>query len=289
MTTAPDEKSLQRMKAAESQLANLRKVFESTPVFIPTDGVIAGPALLNYKKAAEAAGVPLTVFQNRRWDSEQLTLRAVLASGALGEVHRFERRWERWRPVPKDRWKENDLVGGGLLLDLGAHLVDSAVQLFGPPAHVYAELRSVTTVTEDEVFLALEHAGGVTSHLQASGIAGAPGPRTRVLGTRGAYVVTEFEGEPASFTLDVPAADDVAEGSDQEGWIVRGSTATPVRRAPGGHEDFYRAVRAWVLDGGPVPVLRCEPGDSLELPAAIAALALLARASAWQSQTDAAA
>ena len=107
-------------------------------------------------RAAEAAGVGLTVFQNRRWDSEQLTLRRLLEQGTLGAVHRFERRWERWRPVPKDRWKENAVGdGGGLLLDLGAHLVDSAVQLFGPVDGVYAEIRALTTPTEDDVFLAL--------------------------------------------------------------------------------------------------------------------------------------
>src|SRR5215218_2857476 len=83
---------------------------------------------------AERAGVLLTVFQNRRWDAEQLTLRALLDEGRLGDVFRFERRWERWRPQPKNRWRENvtSAEGGGLLLDLQSHLVDSAVQLFGP-------------------------------------------------------------------------------------------------------------------------------------------------------------
>src|SRR5690606_27418602 len=80
--------------------------------------------------AAETARVPLTVFQTRRWDSEQLTLHALLADGPLGRVHRFEGRWGRWRPQPKDRWKENAVDdGGGLLLDLGSHLVDSATRL----------------------------------------------------------------------------------------------------------------------------------------------------------------
>lgn len=75
-----------------------------------------------------ASSVPFTVFQNRRWDAENLALGALLESGGLGVVHTFERHWERWRPVPLDRWKENDPVGGGLLLDLGPHLVDSAVR-----------------------------------------------------------------------------------------------------------------------------------------------------------------
>lgn len=204
--------------------------------------------------AADALGGRLTVFQNRRWDDEQRTLRRLLAEGVLGDVHRFERRWERWRPVPKDRWKENAVgQGGGLLLDLGAHLVDSAVQLFGPVTAVRAELRALTTPTEDDVFLALTHASGTTSHLWAGGLVGAPGPRTRVLGSRGAYLVTSFEGEPTPF-----AALDPGEG--MEGWLVHGDQAVPVPREPGGHADFYRAVGAWLRDGAPVPV---DPRDAV--------------------------
>jgi len=207
---------------------------------------------------AEAGG-RLTVFQNRRWDPEQLTLRRLLEAGELGTVHRFERRWERWRPVPQDRWKENDTRAGGLLLDLGAHLVDSAVQLFGPVARVHAELRSLTTPAEDDVFLALTHTprpegSAVISHLQAGGLVGAPGPRTRVLGDRGAYLVTNFEGEATPFSV-------LDEGDDaHEGWLVHGDERVPVRRAPGGHPDFYRAVEAWVRGSGPVPV---DPADAV--------------------------
>ena len=222
--------------------------------------------------AAEAAGVPLTVFQNRRWDSEQLTLSGLLADGTLGAVHRFERRWERWRPVPKDRWKENDPVAGGLLLDLGVHLVDSAIQLFGPVTSVYAEIRALTTPTPDDVFLALHHTGGVVSHLWAGGLAGAPGPRTRVLGAAGAYLVTSFEGEPTPFA----ALDEVASGGidGHEGWLVRGGDRTAVARAPGGHVDFYRAVRSWLADGWPAPV---DPWDAVRTALVLEAANVSAR------------
>ncbi|HEY8720626.1 Gfo/Idh/MocA family protein [Pengzhenrongella sp.] len=209
-------------------------------------------------QAAKSADVPLTVFQNRRWDSEQLTLKGLLAEGTLGEVHTFERRWERWRPVPKDRWKENDPIAGGLLLDLGAHLVDSATQLFGEPTSVYAEIRALTTPMPDDVFLSLHHQGGVISHLWAGALTGAPGPRTRVLGKKGSYLVTTFEGEPTPFE----ALDEAAPGGidGHEGWLVHGGERVPVPRAPGGHVDFYRAVGSWVLAGGPVPV---DPSDAV--------------------------
>ncbi|TQL03894.1 Gfo/Idh/MocA family oxidoreductase [Cellulomonas sp. SLBN-39] len=209
----------------------------------------------------------LTVFHNRRWDPEQLTLRALLDAGALGRVHRFERRWERFRPEPQQRWKEQDVTSGGLLLDLGAHLVDSATQLFGPVRRVRAEIRSLTTPAPDDVFLALDHAPTepghhVVSHLWAGGLVGAPGPRTRVLGDRGAYLVTSFEGEPTPFAV----LDDAQDGgrrpgeAPHEGWLVRGAERTPVPRAPGGHADVYRAVARWLREDGPVPV---DPRDAV--------------------------
>ncbi|MBO1750619.1 Gfo/Idh/MocA family oxidoreductase [Actinotalea sp. BY-33] len=242
-----------------------RPLVVDKPLGLDADG--AGTVL----RAAQEAGVPLTVFQNRRWDSEQRTLRRLLDEGSLGTVHRFERRWERWRPVPKDRWKENAVGdGGGLLLDLGAHLVDSATDLFGPVTSVYAELRALTTPTEDDVFLALEHAGGTLSHLWAGGVVGAPGPRTRVLGSAGAYLVTSFEGEPTPFAQLDP-------GPDHEGWLVHGEDREPVRRAPGTHADYYRAVAEWVLSGGPVPV---DPADAVRT----AAVLDLARRSATEGR-----
>jgi predicted dehydrogenase len=207
---------------------------------------------------AARAGVPLTVFQNRRWDAEQLTLRALLDQGRLGEVVRFERRWERWRPQPKDRWRENAPAaeGGGILLDLHSHLVDSAVQLFGPVRRVYAEVAAWTTPAEDDAFLAVEHVGGVRSHLSALSLAGAPGPRTRVLGRSAAYVVTTFEAEATAFQ-DLGDAD---EGSC--GWLVAGEERTPVPRAPGSHADFYRAVAEAVRRGVPMPV---DPRDAVHV------------------------
>ncbi|MFC5999360.1 Gfo/Idh/MocA family protein [Quadrisphaera sp. GCM10027208] len=212
-------------------------------------------------QAAEQAGVPLTVFQNRRWDGEHLTLRRLLADGALGEVIRFERRWERWRPVPKDRWRENAAPadGGGLLLDLHTHLVDSAVQLLGPVTAVYAELAARTTPAEDDAFLALTHLSGARSHLGALSLAAAPGPRTRVLGTRAAYVATSFEAEPTAFA-DLADLDD-----DHAGWLVAGADRTPVRREPGHHADFYAAVARAVLGGGGQPAMPVQPWDAVHV------------------------
>ncbi|HET9657029.1 MAG TPA: Gfo/Idh/MocA family oxidoreductase [Kineosporiaceae bacterium] len=226
---------------------------------LAVDGLQAGEVT----RAAAAAGVPLTVFQNRRWDTENLTLARLLRDGVLGEVHRFERRWERWRPVPKERWRElaSWQQGGGILLDLHTHLVDAAVRLFGPVEQVYAEVAAWTTPAEDEAFLALRHAGGTTSHLTASSVAAAPGPRTRVLGGVAAYVVTGFESEPVAFGGfdDLPG---------HCGWLVRGEQREPVPAADGGHGDFYPAVRAALAEPDPLArqaAMPVDPADAVHV------------------------
>lgn len=235
-------------------------------------GVDAAQAVAVVEHAARTGG-RLSVFQNRRWDGEHLTLRRLLGEGRLGEVFRFERRWERWRPTPKDRWRENapPADGGGLLLDLHSHLVDSAVDLFGPVTRVYAELAAHSTPSEDDAFVALTHASGVRSHLSALSLAAAPGPRTRVLGTAGAYVVASFEAEPTAYHC-------LADQDDQHtGWLFVGGAPQAVPRAPGEHADFYRAAAAWVCGASGPPV---DPRDSIAVLRVLDAARASARAGA---------
>jgi predicted dehydrogenase len=227
---------------------------------------------------AEQAGTPFTVFHNRRWDPEQLTLARLLDRRSLGDVHTFERHWERWRPKPRQRWKENDLEGGGLLLDLGPHLVDSATQLFGRVTSVWAQTRALTTPTEDDVFLVLQHepgggvaasAQGVVSRLWAGSLVAAPGPRTRVLGSAGAYLVTTFEQDASPFEV----LDDVApEGT--LGWFTRGREKQAVPVTPGGHADFYRRLEPW-LSGEEAPPV--DPRDAVRTAEVLDAARVSAR------------
>src|SRR4051812_45540946 len=104
--------------------------------------------------AARQAGVPLTVYQNRRWDSDLLTVRRLIDDGSLGRVTRFESRFERFAPAPGP-----PAAGGGTLRDFGAHLVDQALHLFGPAGHVYARVSD----RDDDFFLQVSHTGGVES------------------------------------------------------------------------------------------------------------------------------
>ncbi|MHB8695484.1 MAG: Gfo/Idh/MocA family protein [Solirubrobacteraceae bacterium] len=147
---------------------------------------------------AERASRVLTVFQNRRWDSDQLTLARLLAEDQLGIVLRYESRFERWRPsATAASWRDTTSpeLGGGQLMDLGPHLIDQAHVLFGTVTHVYAEIAARRGTPGDDAFLALRHAGGVISHLHASALAAAPGPQLRVLGTKAAFVVPELDSQ----------------------------------------------------------------------------------------------
>ena len=216
--------------------------------------------------AAAERGLMLTVFQNRRWDGDFLTLRRLLDANELGRVHRFESRFERWRPEVGGGWRERIPAeeGGGLLLDLGSHIVDQAVQLFGPVRVLYAELdtRREGAVADDDVFLALEHESGVRSHLWASALAAEPGPRFRVLGDRAADVKHGLDVQEEQLRAGrSPTEPDWGE-EPRECWgrLVTGKEQREVPTEPGSYSSFYAGVAASLHDGAPPPV---DPSDAV--------------------------
>lgn len=210
--------------------------------------------------AAGERGLLLVPFHNRRWDSDHLTLKRLLGEGALGEVRRYESRFERWRPtVARAGWRDTlpGDEGGGVLLDLGVHLVDQAIELFGPVGVVHAEIEARRGVADDDVFLALSHSAGVHSHLWASAVCAAPGPRLRVLGSQGAFVVEHLDGqEDALRSGDTPASAGFGQEPEAHwGSLRHGEGAgEPVASAPGRWGGFYPAVAAMLAGGGPPPV-----------------------------------
>jgi predicted dehydrogenase len=218
--------------------------------------------------AAAERGLMLTAFQNRRWDGDFLTLRRLLDANELGRVHRFESRFERWRPELGGGWRERvpPEEGGGLLLDLGSHLVDQALQLFGPVRGLHAEVdaRREGAVADDDVFLALEHESGVHSHLWASVLAAAPGPRFRVLGDRAAYVKHGLDAQEEHLRAGrLPTDPDWGE-EPRERWgrLVTGDEQREVQTEPGSYGSFYAGVARSLRDGTPPPV---DPRDAVRV------------------------
>ena len=210
--------------------------------------------------AARARGRALTVFQNRRWDGDFLTLRQLLADGALGEPLRFESRFERWRTMPKPGWRERAAPdeAGGILYDLGSHLIDQALVLFGPVAGVYAEIerRRPQAEVDDDVFLALRHESGVISHLYMSAVAALPAPRMRLLGSRAAYVKRGMDVQEAALRGGA-RADTAQWGVEPEsawGELGAGENVQRVPTQPGAYPRFYELLADSLRTGTSPPV-----------------------------------
>ena len=203
----------------------------------------------------------VTVFHNRRWDGDFLTVKRLIEEGRLGSVTRFESRFERFRPQIKEGWREggNPEDGGGVLLDLGPHLVDQAIQLFGPPVSVHAEVRTrrAEALVDDDVFIALEHPGGEVSHLWASAIAPLHGPRFRVSGMEAGFACDELDPQEPQLKDGLrPGATDW--GNAPPGRLEPSGEEVPLER--GRYEDFYAGVRDWARGEAAAPV---DPAEAL--------------------------
>jgi scyllo-inositol 2-dehydrogenase (NADP+) len=218
---------------------------------------------------AEAHRVPLTVFQNRRWDGDFRTMRRLLTAGAVGHPLRLESRFDRWRPaVAVDAWKESadPADAGGILLDLGSHLVDQALVLLGPVRSVYAELdtRRPGAKVEDDVFLALHHLSGARSHLWASALAGQLAPRFRLLGNAGAYVTWGMDPQEAALRAGhrpgSPGWGDRPAG--EWGQVGAGDAVRPHRTLSGEWTRFYAGVVTALTTQAPMPV---DPRDAVRV------------------------
>jgi predicted dehydrogenase len=190
----------------------------------------------------------LSVFQSRRWDGDFLTVRRCLEAGLLGRVSSFESRYDRFRPAPKGGWKEEDVPGSGLLWDLGPHLIDQALQLFGLPETVWADLQVQRPGVEavDWVDLVLGY-GRLRVLLRAAMEVRDPGPRFEVHGDRGSLLTWGLDRPEVDATLTTEVA----------GLELRGRLAG----LPGDHGAYYAAMAAAVAGQGPVPVTAAEARD----------------------------
>ncbi len=220
--------------------------------------------------SAHARGVLLTVFHNRRWDGDFLTLQRLLTDEALGGVHRFESRFERWRPEPRRTWREDGTPGeaGGLLYDLGSHLIDQALVLFGPATTVYAELdrRRPGVVVDDDSFVAVTHTSGVRSHLWMSSVAAQGAPRMRVLGSKAAYTKYGLDVQEAALRAGArPGPGWGEELPEHWGRLGTDDDQQTVATEPGNYPEFYRRVERALRDGSAPPVLPEDAVRSLDV------------------------
>jgi scyllo-inositol 2-dehydrogenase (NADP+) len=132
----------------------------------------------------------LSIFHNRRWDNGFLTLKRELAAGTLGELYQYEARFDRFRPeVSQAKWREQAEDGSGILYDLGSHLIDQALHLFGRPRSIYCDLRAQRrAAAADDYFVIHFDYGTLQATLRAGSVVGVPGPVLQAHGDRGSFI-----------------------------------------------------------------------------------------------------
>ncbi|MET0455327.1 MAG: Gfo/Idh/MocA family oxidoreductase [Mycobacterium sp.] len=255
ITTPPQTRRELVLQAVDRRVA----IIADKP-FAPS--AAAGQELVD---AARDAGVLLSVFHNRRWDTDVTTLRGVLDEGALGEIWRFDSRFDLDDPQTLEAGPH-----GGLLRDLGSHLVDQAIWLFGPARQVSTNLDFLELPagrTDCGFVVTVVHVNGVHSHLSASKANHVVSRELRVFGSNGSYVSSQTDVQAqAIFAGKRPVDDPVGWGYEApERWAVL-STAEGSRRVPsaqGVYADYYARFAAAVQGTGPQPVPAAEAVHTL--------------------------
>lgn len=243
---------------ASAALSRGLHVVVDKPLVVRSDD---GERLMREARAVQRLLVP---FHNRRWDGDFLAVRSMIGSGQLGRVRVFESAMDSWKPTITKQWKREAGPGdgGGVLYDLGPHLIDQALALFGPATAVFAELRHDRrgAVADDNVFLVLQHAAGVTSHLHAGNLVPQARPRFRVTGDAAGLTIDGTDPQEALLAAgvapsEIPAtANSRSKREGPRGLLGRDGDTEPILIGPGAYTSFYAGLASAIDGTGPVPV-----------------------------------
>ncbi|HEV7778281.1 MAG TPA: oxidoreductase [Luteibacter sp.] len=218
---------------------------------------------------AERHGRLLSVFQNRRWDGDFLTVKRFIEDGRLGEVYHYEAHFDRFRPEIKAGWREEPAPGAGVLYDLGAHLIDQALRIFGMPKALTADVMAQRAQAQvPDYFHLVLHYGRRRVVLHSSTLVREPGPRYIVHGDAGSFAKFGIDGQEAALKAGMrPAGDDW--GRDRPEYFGRfvdnEGTEQIVETLPGRYPEFYAGVAQAITEGGPLPVTAREARDTIML------------------------
>lgn len=203
---------------------------------------------------AHRSGVVVSVYHNRRWDDDFLAVRSFLDAGQLGDVYHYEAHFDRFRPVPKAGWREDPLAGSGVLYDLGSHLIDQALVLFGTPDQVLADvaIQRPTAHVADYFHIVLRY-GRLRAILHAGSVVRSPGPHFQVHGDAGSVVTWGMDPQEDELRNGIARpAERTAHWTDAEG--VRHDVAMPL----GDYAQFYSGIADSIENGAPPPVTAAE-------------------------------
>ena len=242
-----------------------RQILEAgRPVVIDKPMSVTSTQIAQLTRLAAGKNVLLAPFHNRRWDSDFLTIKKLLHEGPLGRLVSFESRFDRWRPSkPTDRlWKETAELGGGVLLDLGTHIADQALALFGKPESISADVRCERgwATVNDAFTLRLRYPEGLVVTLGANSLSLPAGPRFHLRGTKGNYWKYGLDPQEAALNKITRIADGNWGREPQAEWgtlhldAVGGTVTRPVEPAVGDYRLYYAGIRDALLGKGPLPV-----------------------------------
>lgn len=225
-------------------------------------------------QCVERTGKTLSVFHNRRWDNGFLTLKRELAAGNFGALYQYEARFDRFRPqVNHNRWREHADAGSGILYDLGSHLIDQALHLFGRPRSLFCDMKAQRpgAITDDYFNILLDY-GSLQATLRAGSVVGIPGPVLQLHGEYGSFLKQELDPQELALRSGMrPENSDGMWGLDNDPALMyRLNAEGSMQQAtcetiPGAYHDFYRCVFKAITEGAPAPVSAIEGLAVIEL------------------------
>lgn len=209
------------------------------------------------KKLASEKGVQLTVFQNRRWDGDFLTVQSLMDSKSVGKVKRFVSRFDRFRPNVRQRWREQAVPGGGILWDLGPHLLDQAVCLFGKPVWIEANVLALRdgAVVDDNFEIRMGYED-CQVQLGSSSFQAGPNARFQIEGTEGSFIKYGLDVQEDALKKGVSVLDDQwgREPSEDWGILYQESSSRLIATKPGGYQAFWYQLRESIVNHASAPV-----------------------------------
>ncbi|NRF95677.1 oxidoreductase [Paenibacillus frigoriresistens] len=223
-------------------------------------------------KTAKQQNKTLSVFQNRRWDNDFLTIKHCIKSEVMGEIFLYEAHYDRYRPEISSRWRETDAPGSGMLYDLGAHLIDQALHLFGTPMNVYGDVTSQreNSLVDDYFHIVLTY-GRTRVILHSGSLVRRQGPRFQVHGSKGSFIKSGLDSQE-DFLRQGKLPGCVDWGKDKEEWygdltvgIGERALTGKIETIPGSYESFYQGIYQAITENTPLPVTANEALNTIKV------------------------
>lgn len=240
--------------------------------------VVEKPFTLTSSKGEElidlsrSKNLVLSVFQNRRWDGDFLTVKKVISDQLLGRLVEFETHFDRYRNYIQDSWKEDDLTGTGTIYNLGSHLIDQALVLFGMPQSVFADIRILRTGGKiDDSFDILLKYAEIKVLLKAGYLIREPGARFSLHGTLGSYIKHGLDPQEEALKNGIQPSTQGWGIEDKSSWGLLSTDMDGVHvkkkfvTLPGNYLAYYDNIYEAIRKGTPLEVPAQEGLDVIRV------------------------